>query len=521
MIGKCTFLTYRTNMADSITFENCYITYIQNQPHQYPNQTTVNYTPGTEFNSGWHVIPNMLWRHVCNPRQWHTLVSNYEAYHVEGVDCTIFNMVPLTDQIAIQQTSTFTAFNNCVYGWCYTDDLYETDWHNWWAHDTYSNEWLNLAYKEGLQRIGPSSNKRNMLPIYAYKAPQFRQATDETWANSNISGSGVGVYNQNATPSGVFWDPLNRPSQISELRPGKNAVHYTWQCHPCDENKWYNIDMLANWFPYTTTGPYNVHKPRPGQFSLSQQLDPDVLTTRNEQGQDEDRGVINDYTMPNLYNCPIVPMAWWWQEMQKSIIPHSSHTFTETFLLKADLRFAGTEYEQYKYGPTQWFTKITPIFKEDGTNISCFAQISLLTKLHIKVKKRRSAYYAPTDGPYNWKQVYSLRPVDQCYTGSWIRSRTGGARRTWQNQHAQNATNTNTPPDNRSHDREDPYLTTTNAAGLGQDGTFTYVDTQPDTRCKNLIVTFNKESERVVMTPQPQGTKRTISKWPPPPDMEH
>ncbi|UOH27048.1 capsid protein 1 [Galliform chaphamaparvovirus 9] len=91
-------------MAEKVTFTNTYMTYIQNKPYVYP--TTQNNTTNDDggFNTGWHVIPNMLWSHFVTPRQWHEFVINHEAYKVEGWKVTLFNMVPMTTQIAIQKT---------------------------------------------------------------------------------------------------------------------------------------------------------------------------------------------------------------------------------------------------------------------------------------------------------------------------------------------------------------------------------------------------------------------------------
>nr|QKE54982.1 MAG: capsid protein [Parvoviridae sp.] len=493
-------------MAEDFTFSTCYMAYIGNTPYSYPADNADKVETSTAYQTGYHIIPNILWRHYATPKQWFTFTSKYEAYHVHAAEAHVFNMIPMTQQLAIQQTSTFTAFNNCVYGWGYTDKYYETSWYNYFDSTAQSIDSHNLAYKEGqIHKANSDTKIRYILPKYNWQVPHTRTSTDNTWANFQTGGgAGLGVYPTTGKPTGIFWDPLNEPGSIMELRPGKNTMSFHWNCHPCDENKWYNIDGLAEWWPYTTTGPYNVNFQRPQSNVLSRQLDPDRLSTRYQKGTiSEAKNNINDYTIPNLYNCPIVPIAWFWQEMKSSIIQDTWQGKT-----RPDLLYCGTEYEQYHYPPTQWFTKLVPLFDDNGTHIACYANISIKLILHLKVKPRRSAIYAPTWGPFAWPALYSIRTRNMNFQPAMIRYRTGGARRTWQNIAGTPTETDQGDSSDKGHFREDPYLTSTNAAGTGAAGT--YVFTQAQTK-PEMIVTFNKDSQRVVIE-RPEPAKRRIER---------
>nr|WOX03038.1 capsid protein VP1 [Psittaciform chaphamaparvovirus 4] len=451
-------------MVESVTFTNVYMCYVTNNPYVYPNDTP--YTTSTlTLNTGWGIIPNMLWRHFVTPKQWAEFVINHEAYHVESMQVTLFNMIPMTTQIAIQGTTTFTAFNNTIYGLGYTDDLYETSWENWFNPNITAGK--NLLWKEGLTHTDTTSGAANVgrritLPIYLWKQPYFRTSTNQTWAYQTTSNAGLGVYTGGIEkPTGLVWDPFNRPDMLKELRPGKNAITYHWESHSCDSHIWYNLDQLCQWWPYTETGPYNVQQMRPGTRVLADECDPDQLATKPQTS-----APTNDYTVPNLANQPLMAASWWWKEMQNSIIQDFSTA-------KPDLFFAGTEYEQAKYLPTQFFFKLIPLFDDNNTALDVTAQLSVKVSLKVSAKKRRSAIYCPTWGPFTWKQIYSAG-TDQIFAPSFIRYRTGGIRRTWQN--IQRPDNDNSAPTAKPHWREDPYLypASTVSSGTGVCYTSTY-----------------------------------------------
>lgn len=484
-------------MAENISITNSYLTYITNQPYVYPanNATTVPVNrPNTALhalNTGWHVIPNMLWKHFCTPKQWYEFMIKYEAYRVDGYTVSCFNMVPLTTQLAIQGNTIFTAFNNCVYALGYQDTLYETEWHNWYHEATAGND-FNLMYKEGLmQKTDTNTSYRFVLPRFLWAMTNSRTVNQWTWNDARYKSDnthddgdiidgvfpGVGFY-----PSGLVWDPFNRPDDLKELRPGKNAINFTWERHACDENKWFNTDQMASWFPYTASGPYHIGHERPGEYQLSGTMDPNVLNTRANLNP-----VVNDYTIPNWGDMPIVPLQWWWQEIQKSIAPINiqSGNVSDAFLKHMNLFFAGTERECYMYGPTQCFIKMIPIIDAQSTNIECSAQIAVRTALHLSVKPRRSAIYCPTWGPLPWRAVYAGTSSTRNFMNSFVRYRTGGMRRTWQN--------IGDSTDPNAHPRRTPYIiTSTVPNGTGQGNTrsiYTQARTRRSTPSSPIIPT--------------------------------
>lgn len=465
-------------MAENITISNSYFCYITNTPYSYPGDAAdgiaivndpANIGNLKNYNTGWHIIPTMLWKHFCTPKAWYEMQINYEAFSVTGYTVHVFNMVPLTTQLAIGGQSVFTAFNNCVYALGYQDKLYETSWHNYYFNMEQSD--FNLLYKEGLQTEynGDGNKKRFMLPIYAWEPNNTIGSATHTWnmhpynQNANVEQGRFadGVYPAYGyQPSGLVWDPLCRPDEVMELRPGKNSIGYTWERHQCDAGKWFNIDQIASWFPYTASGPYHWGHERPGEHPLSGMQDPSRLASKYQWNP-----WVMDYTIPNWADTPIVPVQWWWKEMQNSMCPIYGAN-TDLRLKYLNMFFAGTEKECYHYGPTQSFIKMVPIITAENVNIECSAQVCVKTQLHLEVKKRRSAIYCPTWGPMPWRSVYSARRQSRNFMPSMVRYRTGGARRTWQN--VADSTDLN------AHPRQTPYIvTSTVPSGTGQGSTFT------------------------------------------------
>lgn len=485
-------------MAESVSIENSYLCYITNQPYVYPanNTSSIQVVPNStgplhSLNTGWHILPTMLWKHFVDPKRWCELNIKYEAYRVDGYTVSVFNMVPMTTQLAIQGNTIFTAFNNCIYGLGYQDTLYETEWHNWYHESDQGNN-FNLLYKEGLM-MAPEQNTshRFVLPRYLWQITNPVATELQTWnqvsfrddntipGNVNFHIDGVfpakGYY-----PTGLVWDPLNRPSELKEIRPGKNAIQFSWERHDCDANKWFNFDQIASWFPYTASGPYNFGKQRPGEFNLSGMMDPNKLSMK-QQYIAAGGGPANDYTIPNWSDLPVVPMQWWWKEMQNSICPVTT-TGSERILRYLNFFFAGTERECYMYGPTQCFIKLIPLINSENVNIECSAQVAVKTSLHLTCKPRRSAIYAPTWGPFPWRGVYSARSEDRNFMNSFVRYRTGGMRRTWQNQGDSTS--------DAAHARKTPYdRTQVTPSGTGQGSTISTITTAKTTSAKQKAET--------------------------------
>lgn len=490
-------------MAEKKTFTNIYCAYLKNMPYVYPvvTQDTVDQTG--EINTGWQVLPLMLWRHFATNKQWHEMCIEWEAYAVDGFECTIFNPVPLTSQLAIQGTTIFTTFNNTIYGWGYQDDCYETGWFPWLRGNNLNYN-PNLQHKEGLTTAWNSDSKRrNELPVYSWPYPHIRPITNRIWSNSDQTGNynGYGVYptagEQDASslprtsrgiPTGVAWDPLNRPDKIMELRPGKNAMTFSWQTHSIDQDKWFNLDELAWWFPYAGQDPYTGINNMTGTKELAANMDPERLSSQYTQSQNANFSTTpqSDYTMPNLANCPILPTGWWWKEMHESISLDNTQE-ANGMIQKPQYWQPGTEYQLAKFPPSQCFAKLLPIFDSQGIHIEISACTSIKVQLHVRGKKRRSALYSATWGPFNWKSLYSAQPRFQAMDFSYIRYKTAGIRNQWRNRAG---TGENGSSVDYSHPRETPYF-----AGGPQ----------------NLQVRFTREAEERVVIERPQPTKRRVS----------
>lgn len=480
-------------MAKQLNISHVYQTYISNQPFVYPDNSK-NYAGNSinaTWNTGWHIFPSILNKHFFTPKHWFNLINNNQAYHVDGITIEVFNMIPMTTQLAIQGTNVFTAFNNCIYGLGYTDTLYETPWENW-----YSNELLNyqhnLAYKEGLIYPPDSATARRYeLPVYIYSTPRGRINSDQTCGNSPSAAQPI--FPITSSPSGLFWDPFNRPEELKEFRPGKNAITFKWECHPEDKDKFFNLDAYLEWYPYRVDGPYQGGN-RPGTFQIAQSDDPDILTTRYESNT-----WFNDFTWANFADQPVVPMGWAWKEMQNSIIQ------TPT-ALKPDLFFSGTEKEKYNYPPTQHFMKLCPLFDTNGHLVQVWANVSVKQTLHLTVKPRESAIYAPTVGPFHWKMLYSAKSRDLELRLPIIRGRTGGMRRSWQNmQRPTGSSGESQGTGATGHAREDPYQYPAssgaiNSSGTGAGQTYTVTTSYcPFKSETDLSVTFsNKDLQRTV-----------------------
>lgn len=457
-------------MSEEVTFTNVYCAYVKNMPHGYPGEQneliTVTDTNNRKSHTGWQIIPNMLWRHFCTPKQWYEFVINYQSYHVDGASCTVFNPVPITTSLAIQRVNTFAAFNNCTYCLGYEDDIYETYWHPWYAVREYED--INLFFKEGIyftQSDGSTEvtegMQRVILPPYYWKRINSYTVDDVRCWGQGKNGEGVWPYTDgsgsNPVPGGLEWDPLNRPDKIKELRAGKNAITFSWKCHEADSKKWFNVDRLVHWTPWTPAGPY-CGGGRPLSKQIVSQNDPFNLSTyglSKSHGNDTNPGWFWDYTLPNWANMPIVPMAWWWKEMQNSIIEEEWPGTP-----RPDFTAAGTEAEQYLYGPTQWFIKGIPLLGSDNRLIETHTMVALKISLHMHAKRRKSALFAPTWGPFSWLQLYSHTKGNMIFQEPTARYRTGGMRRTWQNREgapgekyfpreAPYASNQNYPPSNR------------------------------------------------------------------------
>lgn len=534
-------------MAEDHVITNVYMTYVRNNPYLYPtlDQRTITSANKNARScpTGWHIIPNMLWRHFCKPRQWNELMINYEEYSVVGCKFTIFNPIPITTNLAIQRTNLFAAFNNCTYINTYEDSLYETSWHPWLTGAGVQADTLNLMYKEGCFYTGANTSTDQSQPqnyqTYKYYMPEYywdRQcsltATSDVWSQG-ISGSagvfdvytstptGAQGFSQTPVPAGILWDPFERPEHIGELRAGKNSCTFSWTAHDCDQGKWYNLDRLAQYTTWSAAGPYcGLHREKTGIKYTD--TDPErlvswgkhVRTTGSTTGQGQNW---EDYTIPNWAHCPIVPNAWFWQEIKTSCADYNMALAWE----KIDKYWGGTESEQFRYPPHQMFMKGIPLWDAGISLIRTETQVSVKAELILKVKKRRSAYYCPTYGPLSGEQLYYHNRDNLIFQEGFVRYRTGGTRRTWQNIIGIQGINTNV------HPREDCYAPPSGQGEICgshyQHSTMpTPVVTGPtvftDNNKDNIVVTWSKATDTSTVhlqqkpkTSAPKPKMRSIS----------
>nr|WPD49018.1 MAG: capsid protein [Protoparvovirus sp.] len=482
-------------MAESVEITNVYQAYIKNQPYIFPDkQDRILQSREYSLNTGYHILPTHLYRHFFKAKQWADLMIKYQAYAITGYDITVFNLVPLMTQLSFQQTQIFTSFNSAIYAIAYQDTHYETPWHNWVIRP---EDNPNLAYTEGVIHTANNRQGRYVLPVYLWKANNTRYFAQNTASNSEFDGRGV--WPLDGQPSGCFWNPMENPSKIMELRAGKNAITFSWRAQ---DTQFFNTDQLASWWPYGANGPYNCKK-RPNHGNLSSTDDPDQLTSQYETTPLP----VNDYTVPNWAEQPLLSQAWYWHEMSRSIAQPFDHR-------KTDLNFPGTEWEQTKFPPHQCFLKMVPIFDENDALIPITAQISIKATLHVKATPRQSAYHAPTWGPFAFTDLYSIYPKDHRFIHNMVRARTGGGRKTWQNV-LRNRPSGSVSNENwkEAHAREDPYNydgamgLQINPAGGGLEGTYTY-DQHDAPPKENLEITIAYDE------PDRQVTKKQRCKSP-------
>lgn len=479
-------------MAVDVTFENVYMTYIENKPYIYPSKDTELIITGSQAHSqtiqtGWHVVPNFLWRHFVTPKQWAQLVIGYEAYKVKGMKCILYNPIPITSNLSLQRINTFAAFNNCTYGLTYTDRAYETSWYPW---NLLTPQYqLNLGQREGMIYYGPANNDeaaatartRYIWPEYYWIKPRATNLFEWAWSQGKGNSSGIfdnlqtantqGDTDNVALPNGVFWDPYNLPDEIGEFRAGKNSIEFDWHTHECDSGKWFNIDQMASFSHWTARGPY-CGVGRPSTHIITSGMDPEPITTWGQAQRQSIRDqagyyLFDDYTVPNMANMPLCQTTWFWKEIQQSIVEideaitdNNATSYPSARWRKPDKWFPGTEYESYKYPPWQWFCKGIPLFDAQNEHIKTTTHVSVRVSLYLECKKRRSAYYCPTWGPMSGEQLYYMAHSRQIYQPDMIRYRTAGARNTWQNiqrPRSRNMTEGQNANWQKEHPREDPY----------------------------------------------------------------
>lgn len=336
-----------------VTYENCQIVYMQNSFNKMYNATKVTGANHADQDTGWHFIPNQLYKNWLTPRQWFDLVTNHDKFKLHSCECTVQNMIPLTDNLAIGQDTTFMTFNNTIYALGYTDKHYET---------FLTTHPMTCLWKEGavLKQTDGTVDSKMSLPTYNHKL-----ATDA--GNTSY----FKVY---------AWDPFIHPSSLMELRPGKNAIKFSWIADAVDNDKWYNTDIV--------------------------QLSVDAYT-----------GIVNKDSNNSSFGGEVMTPG---QLVKED--PRTGYKKNAVVLY----------HKQWRYPITNWFIKMVPIMDSKNNLLKHEAQVVLVRKITFEVTPRTNTTnypqlqfnYADTskfyigyaaDVPDTW--TLALRPSDN--QGQW------------------------------------------------------------------------------------------------------
>lgn len=178
---------------------------------------TISLVPGTTAtyqylqSTGWHIVPNQQYKDWMTFKDWHHLITNYDHFRPAHCEVTLQNLIPLTDDLSIAQDTTFMSFNNTIYALTYQDKIYETHPQQFATFGLYWREGVALTNQGAV-------NSKIYLPTYTHRLP---------------------AYNSETAALQLAWDPMCNAEQIGELRPGKNAVSFSWSRNPADDDKWY------------------------------------------------------------------------------------------------------------------------------------------------------------------------------------------------------------------------------------------------------------------------------------------
>lgn len=217
------------------TYTNTRVAYIKNGYNQMYCGVIQQYTVGTRkennYNqvTGWHYIPNQYFYDLMTAKQWHDLATTYERFRPSHLEITVQNLIPLTDDLSIAQDTTFMSFNNTIYALTYQDSAYETSVTDNANPKVYYREGVTLKISSGNAAV----DTKAYLPIYTHRLP---------------------ATNQNSAYLQWAWDPMVNSHDIGELRPGKNAVTFSWSANAADADKWYSTsEFFASGLTYDLT----------------------------------------------------------------------------------------------------------------------------------------------------------------------------------------------------------------------------------------------------------------------------
>lgn len=329
---------------------------------QYPQldiDTKSTYKLNNPRHTGWQLLPNTLVGHMLSPAQWWDVTRTFEAMRVDEVTGTVFNMIPLTETMAIQGNTTFTAFNNTLYAMGYCDNKYETQLYDWTlAYDNFT-----LFQKEGMESVNTGTSARMNLPEYyhyLWAHPEYPSC----WPVGDTPGTDQ-AYPQMA---GTLWDPLNCPDELLELRPGKNAIKFTWTRHETDTHELYSLNgnIYINQINKKTTAP-QVYQLVRGYFQN--------------------------------FNWGLTPLVdnWAYNDTIWSTVPKTTWKHDDPNFMKTVNIFPPFGQFNAKFPIPNWFIKLIPLYNSDNTLIQTSAQVAYLTTVTITGQPRQpGATFAPS-----------------------------------------------------------------------------------------------------------------------------
>ena len=96
-------------------------------------------------------------------------------------------------------------------------------------------------------------------------------------------------------------------------------MSFHWKTHGADEHCWYNLDSLVKLFPYTPESGYShnirdqKYRGPPGSRIVNENFQhPSPQTSIST----ENNKVFIEHDVPNVLNTPIVPIQWFWIELE-------------------------------------------------------------------------------------------------------------------------------------------------------------------------------------------------------------
>lgn len=319
--------------------------------------------------TGWHFIPNNRWKDYLNHAQWFDLTCNHEAFRIKEINCSVMNLIPLTDQLAIQQNTTFMSFNNTIYALAYDDTCYETT-----CSMMKTEQESKVYYREGMS-VDPATgniSEKQYLPEYLHLVPSI----------SRTSGSGIPT-----KMPGYFWDPLTRATTLMELRPGKNSINFSWHCSPEDEHLWWSLNSgFITQYNSAASGRRTwINRNGPG----ASKFDNSWITPFNYAAFDP---AYNKYPTTN---------------------PNNMAASSQLFSTRSEI---WASQNTYKKPIRNWFIKMLPILDSNKALLKHEGMVCIVKKITLEVEPRKSAVNYPRL-PYSWASVTNMESnMDTQYT---------------------------------------------------------------------------------------------------------